>query len=765
VVVALLALSIRYFWPLPAQLGSMVPGDQRDPLLNAALLDHVFRSIATLQWGQVWQAPIFHPHTSSLAFSESFLGSAWYGVPLWLLTPNPIALHNAFGIAGLFFSALAACVLGWCLTRSLVAGLVCGVIYAFGPFHLVHSMHVQMHQAYGAPLVFLGLWWTVRGPFRRHLGWIGCAAALALQVLSCSYLGLFTAALSIPALILVARLRGLSGLRDDGKSIAAGALVAAALLAIPMLHYVEIAQELGFKRNLDEIRSLSARPDSWKITPHSLMFPSSVGRQSSHPEESSWPGRAGPLLGLGGLVLLLVQAIRRRKLSDDLVVSMLAVGTAGWSFWLSTGPGPYQPYSLLLNYVPGFTGLRVPSRFYGLTLLMVGVAACVLVGLLVKRWPRGGQVAGVLIAAVCALDVWPRSYPSFPLPDGGDMGPLLTALRDDGKNGPILEIPYRLYWRSSQHDLNTTRHHRRTANGYSGVEPPLALALRYLLPSFPLSGTDALVRQLGVEALVLHRGPPRADPGERAPFLEEALRDGQQMQGFAVRMNQAAGALLDVTQDAPGPQQTLNALWTREVRACAAPSNTRRGARVTMPLHHALVSPNVRHQINVVGGGRATMSVPAVGMIDTFVGAVELPADALKITLAGSEVEVPVEVSSPSSLSGVRLSANLPQQLRSGQGVWLRIQVDVDGGSIPAALGDGSVKGHDLRLTLLGVPGEIRPTVLPLRTDAAAGCPGIAEGAFEFLKGAGAAALRIQLVPSGGGAALAETTLPIQLDP
>jgi hypothetical protein len=45
----LAALSVAYAWPLPTVLSTHVPGDQRDPLLNALLLDHVFRSLATLQ--------------------------------------------------------------------------------------------------------------------------------------------------------------------------------------------------------------------------------------------------------------------------------------------------------------------------------------------------------------------------------------------------------------------------------------------------------------------------------------------------------------------------------------------------------------------------------------------------------------------------------------------------------------------------------------------------------------------------------------------
>ncbi|MEW5852006.1 MAG: hypothetical protein AB2A00_24675 [Myxococcota bacterium] len=769
--ITLLLMAVRYAWPLPQQLSTHVPGDQRDPLLNAALLDHVFRSVATFQWGKVWDTPIFHPHEDTLAFSESFLGTVWYGVPLWILTPDPIALHNAYMVAGLFFSALAATVLGRVVTGSLTAGMVAGVVYAFGPFHLVHSMHVQMHQAYGAPLGFLGLWWVVRGSSRRGWGWILAAAGMALQVLSCSYLGLFAMALAVPCVVVVFVVRGVTGIREDLRFMSGGLVVAGALLVIPLGHYHRVSQELGFQRNIQEIRGFAARADSHRQLPPNLMLPPSGMRQSHNPEDAAWPGRVAPALTVLGALVLLLELILRRRRGEKVVVDQAAVVwasllLAGLSVWLSFGPGPggpsaAYPYSLLYHYVPGFTGLRVPSRFYGLTLLMLAVGAAVTTARMTRLHARAAPV-GLLMAAACALDVWPRSYPTFPLPDGGDMGPILRALKDSDSPGPILEVPYRLYWRSAQHDLNTVKHGRTTANGYSGVEPPLALALRYLLPSFPLSRTDELVRQLGVTEMILHRGEPRADRGESVPFLERALRERTLPAGFTVRMDQREGAWLQVEPQSPGPRQDLSSLWTEGVRACAGPAETRRMARVDMPISTVVVTPRVRHRVEVEGESMAWMRVPAVGMVETLVGAVPLGANASKVRLKGSERWVEVQAASPSSPGAVRMEANLPPQMTSAQGLWLRVQVFVDGGVLNAAPETGG-GGHEVKLVLQGIPGsEVRPTSLPLRTDAAPGCPGVAEGVVEFLRGVGAGQLRLVLVKSGGGV-VSELVLPLEL--
>jgi hypothetical protein len=768
-VLLLLGLSVLFTWPLPAQLTTHVPGDQRDPLLNAALLHHVFRCLATFRWGDLFNPPFFFPHHNVLAFSESFLGAAWYGVPLWLLTPTPVALHNAMTVAGLFFSALAATLLGATVTGSLAAGLVAGVAYAFGPFHLVHAMHVQMHQAYGVPLVFLGLWWVVRGPRNQGWGWWLAAGALALQVLACSYLGLFTAALAVPVVVAVVVLRG-RALRGDARHILGAAFLALLVAGPPLARYQQVQEELGFRREISEIRHFSTHDGASGVIPPGLLLPPRL-RTSDEPEGTTWPGRAAPWLTYLGLAALLLEALYRRTrrrddpaLTHEAALVLAAVLLALLSVWLSRGPGPggpslAYPYSLLHAYVPGFTGLRVPSRFFGLTLLMYGLGAAVVAGRLARLPWRGAPALALGVAVACGLDVWPRRYPTVPLPDGGSAGPVLMDLARSDNPGPVAELPYRLYWRSAQNVLNPTRHGRVTTNGYSGVEPPLALALRYLLPSFPLSRTDELVRHLGVRALVLHRGPPRADPGERAPFLEEALRAGALPDGFSLRLDRAEGAWFDVTPAQSGPLADVRSLWTAGVQACAAPGAA--VARVDMPLSSVVVSATVRHRVEV-DGARALMTVPPVGMLDTLVGAVPVPAGARAIRLRGTDRDVPLVTSAPGGLAGVSLTSNLPGDMRTAQGLWLRVEVLVASGSVPARV-PGSAPGVEVRLGLEGIRGEVRPSSLPLRTTAAPGCPGVAEGVVEFVKGSGTGALRLVLVAAPGGPALAQALAPLTL--
>ena len=74
-----LALSVVMTWPLVLGLGSDVPGDLGDSLLNMWILgwgvEHV-PALLTLQisWADFWNANIFHPDPLALALSEHLFG-------------------------------------------------------------------------------------------------------------------------------------------------------------------------------------------------------------------------------------------------------------------------------------------------------------------------------------------------------------------------------------------------------------------------------------------------------------------------------------------------------------------------------------------------------------------------------------------------------------------------------------------------------------------------------------------------------------------
>jgi hypothetical protein len=92
-------ISLLLTWPLVTGLGSDVPGDFGDSLLNMWILawgaEHL-PSLLTggLSWSQFWDANIFHPSPLALSLSEHLFGQVLQILPVYWLTGNIILCYN-----------------------------------------------------------------------------------------------------------------------------------------------------------------------------------------------------------------------------------------------------------------------------------------------------------------------------------------------------------------------------------------------------------------------------------------------------------------------------------------------------------------------------------------------------------------------------------------------------------------------------------------------------------------------------------------------
>jgi len=129
--------------------------DLGDPLLNASILEWNARTVPlTHAW---WNFPSFAPLSGITAFTEHLLFAYPISTPIIWATDNPILAYNVVFIVALWANAMAACMLGFTLTRSRLSGFVGGLALAFSPFNAVHLSHVQMLYAAGMPLTLAGL--------------------------------------------------------------------------------------------------------------------------------------------------------------------------------------------------------------------------------------------------------------------------------------------------------------------------------------------------------------------------------------------------------------------------------------------------------------------------------------------------------------------------------------------------------------------------------------------------------------------------------
>jgi hypothetical protein len=250
------ALAIAATWPLASHLGTALPSDLADPLLNTF----------TLAWGAdrlaaglrgFWDAPFFFPAPDALARSEHLLGIALFTAPVQWATGNAVLAYNLAFLGSYVLAGVGTYLLARSLWQSRSAAWVASVAFAFAPYRVAHISHLQMLVSGWTPLALWGLHGYTRTGSRRALAVL--AAAAALQALSCGYLMYF---FLLPAGCVA--LAGLWRRRPGRGRLAAGLAVAAAgvlaVLAPVAGAYLRVRGADGLRRSLGDMLLFSAVP-------------------------------------------------------------------------------------------------------------------------------------------------------------------------------------------------------------------------------------------------------------------------------------------------------------------------------------------------------------------------------------------------------------------------------------------------------------------------------------------------------------------------
>ena len=299
------ALSVALTWPVAAGMGSVVPGDLGDSLLNMWILawgaEHVPK-LLTLQmsWADFWNANIFHPEPLSLALSEHLFGQTLQILPIYWLTGNIILCYNLLFISTFALSAFGTYLLVRDLTGDKRAAFIAGLVYGFLPYRIASVPHVQVMSSQWMPFALWGLNRFVTTGSTRALA--GGTAALVMQNWSCGYYLLYFAPF-LP-LFLVHRMWTLGKLKDVRVWMSLAAAGAAAIaLSLPFLFpYQRAAETFGFQRPFGEVVLFSANVWSYITASENVRLFGKVLRFYPHGEGETFLGFTPWVLAVFALV-------------------------------------------------------------------------------------------------------------------------------------------------------------------------------------------------------------------------------------------------------------------------------------------------------------------------------------------------------------------------------------------------------------------------------------------------------------------------------
>ena len=544
------AAAVVYTWPLVLNPTSRLaaPVGPGDPFLYlwvfGWVMGTILRNPLDVLNGRVFNANIFHPAESTLAYSDHMILQSVVLTPIYAATGDVVLCYNVLLVASMVLSGAAMHAFVRTVTGSIPGAYLAGLAWAFWPYRFAHLIHIQLQALYFLPLAFLFLHRLMAGRRKRDAATLG--VVIGLQALSSVYyaviggLGIAIAAVALAV-----------GIGRWRSSLIARRLVLAAAIGIAIVApigwvYWRLQRDAGFGRSLYEASRNAATLRSYAQVPSENVV---YGRTRLLPagmlEQALFPGFV--ILGLA-----VVGAVTgRRGDARPLVNTMIAVGAA--AFVLSLGPDGFRYlYALFQRYVFGFQAIRAPARFS--VLVMFALTTLAALGLR-EIAGRRRNVRSLAYGLVCVAAL---EWLNIPMPLAA-APPRQTAvgewLRREPGPGAVVYLPLPLDVASTPAMVQSLEHRRPLINGYSGQRPEFYNALADSLATFPSDESLLALNETGARFVVTPAGvePPAPDLAwplvERARFADGVIYELRWTPEIEARL----AADLAVVPPPPGP--------------------------------------------------------------------------------------------------------------------------------------------------------------------------------------------------------------------
>jgi hypothetical protein len=513
-----LGLAVLHTWPLATAPGRLSRLDNADTALNTWTVAWVSHQAVT-DPAHLFDAPIFHPASHALAFSEHMVVPSLMGAPLIWLDVSPIAVYNLLVIAGFALSgwAMSMVVTRW--TGSMSAGVIAGALFAFNAHLLTRLPHLQALHVEFLPLTLLALdvvlagggWWSA----------VALAASFALQALCSNYTLVFLA-FALIAAVAVRPDAWIERARVVVPKLAVAGVLAAVVVAPFLWPYYRMSQEQAFARPLDEVALYSAGMLDYLTT----------GGRLHHVWWSYrvFDGHTALFPGVTAVCLAAIAIVGGTAWRDGRARMALAFGVMGVAFSF----GPALPgYTWLYDHAPLVRAIRGAARWGFLGLTAIAILAGFGVQRLEQRWTGKRWWPAVATALLVLVTI-----EALRAPMGFVTAPTIphvyARLRDE-PNVVLAEFPIygNAVQKNAEYLVNAAVHFQPLVNGYSGFIPNAAIANLAVLDTFPSDDALSRLRSLGVTHVTVHAKAFEAERGadalaevSRRPELDAVQTDG-----------------------------------------------------------------------------------------------------------------------------------------------------------------------------------------------------------------------------------------------
>jgi len=413
---AYLALTLIATWPLVPGLGRDVAWDLGDPVLVMWILSWDCEQLLRILSGDVariatfFDGNIFHPSPLTLAYSDHLVAQAIQIFPVWVATGNPILSYNLLFISTFVLSGLGMYLLMRELTGNSTAAFAAGLLFAFAPYRLPQSSHLQVLSSQWMPFVFYGMTRYFDSGRLRPLA--GAAASLVLQGLSSGYHLLYFPPFAAAYILWeVARRHRWRDRRMWLQISAAGALAAAAIAPF-LLPYAAMRTLWDTLRPAAEVSRFSADVYSYATAFSEQRIWGDILRAFPKPEGDLFPGLVPLVLALAGIAWRRQRSPREASGARRLAPQWFA-WLLGAAAILHVAAAVAVLISRRIAWDLGWFELRMSNANQLLVRATVAAALLLLVSPRAREWSkgllrdRGFPMAGLLVAAWLSLGPLP----------------------------------------------------------------------------------------------------------------------------------------------------------------------------------------------------------------------------------------------------------------------------------------------------------------------------------------------------------------------
>lgn len=525
VVLGGLALAVALTWPTMRDPRHTVPGDIGDPAMFAWQIAWAGHALLHNPM-HLWDSNTFYPEPHSLAFTDTVLGYA----PLGMIGSGMDDAVLRYNILYVLLHALAF-IGAYALTRQLGAhplgALVAGVAWAYAPWRLAHSGHLNVLSMGGIALSLAmlarGHGWSLRRghrPEKHRPGWaLAGWLVAAWQITLGLAIGLAFAYVMIAICLIAAAFYGWAWWRR-GRPVFGRRLLIADLAGGLVFGGAVLYLGIAFSRVV-ELHPQADRSLAWTemySAPWRGLFIAPEGswlwgeRHMTARAELFWPPEMALLPGVALIALATMGVffsifrVRHRVLLT-LGVAVTVVLALGATLPWGGDPG----YLTLSKHLPGWSALRTSGRMVlWMSLFMAVLAAGAVSAFAVRArafapWRPGALARGkfvairlvlliplVLVVAEGVNKTEHPEVPRYPAAMAAAPEPILVL-----PSGGTLEMPIMLW---------TTNGFPRVPNGIVTFEPESQKRIRAVSATFPDAASVAALRAEGIKSVVVMPG-------------------------------------------------------------------------------------------------------------------------------------------------------------------------------------------------------------------------------------------------------------------